>query len=95
MNTADIKVALKDKTKSNETININSKYLIVVGSFGVKANADRMLKHVQNNGIEATITLIRGLNRVVIASTNNEAEAEKLLDQFTHTFNEPAFILEQ
>ena len=85
----------EDPPASDGIINLNSKYLIVVGSFGVKANADRMLKHVQNNGIDATLTLIRGLNRVVIASTNSEVEAEQLLDQFTHTFNEPAFILEQ
>jgi hypothetical protein len=80
---------------SHEDINIQSKYLVVVGSFGVKANANKMLKRVETFGMEGTISLIRGLHRVIIASTNNEQEAEQIRDQFTNTHHEPVFVLEQ
>jgi hypothetical protein len=80
---------------TNGSVNINSKYLIVVGSFGVKSNADRMLKRVKDSGKEGTITLIRGLHRVVTASTDDQNDAQQLRDHFTHIYKEQAFILEQ
>jgi hypothetical protein len=80
---------------ANGSVNINSKYLIVVGSFGVKSNADRMLKRVQDSGKEGTITLIRGLHRVVTASTDDQNDAQQLRAHFTHIYKEQAFILEQ
>jgi cytoskeletal protein RodZ len=81
--------------KTNSSVNINSKYLIVVGSFGVKSNANRMLKRVKDSGKEGTITLIRGLHRVVTASTDDQNDAQQLRDHFTHIYKEQAFILEQ
>jgi hypothetical protein len=80
---------------TNGFVNINSKYLIVVGSFGVKSNADRMLKRVKDSGKEGTITLIRGLHRVVTASTDDQNDAQQLRAHFTHIYKEQAFILEQ
>jgi cell division septation protein DedD len=76
-------------------INLNAKYLIVVGSFGVKANADRMLRRVKKNEKEGVITYIRGLHRVVAASTDDEPDAENLKNHFTQMLKEQAFILEQ
>jgi hypothetical protein len=80
---------------TNDFVNINNKYLIVVGSFGVKSNADRMLKRVKDSGKEGTITLIRGLHRVVTASTDDQNDAQQLRAHFTHVYKEQAFILEQ
>lgn len=76
-------------------IDLNSKYLIVVGSFGVKKNADRMLKRVTGSGKNGVITKIRNLHRVVTASTDDEQDAEQLKSHFTHVYKERAFILEQ
>lgn len=77
------------------SINLDSKYLIVVGSFGNKANADRMLNRVKSDGKDGKMTLIRGLHRVVTASTNDQADAKNLRDHFTHIYKEQAFILKQ
>jgi hypothetical protein len=72
-------------------INLDNKYLVVVGSFGKKSNADRMLKKIIKAGHEGTITLIRGLHRVVVSSSNNEEEAEKI----NAAFPEAGFVLAQ
>ena len=93
-------VDLPDNTSSSNTssentnstnINLNKRYLIVVGSFGVKSNANRMLRKLINAGNDGVITSIKGLHRVVVASTNDKNEAINLRLQFT----EPAFILRQ
>jgi hypothetical protein len=76
------------------SINTTSKYLIVVGSFGVKSNAERMLKRVKASGKDGVITKIRGLHRVVTASTDDQTDAEQLKSHFTHIYKEVAFILE-
>ena len=73
------------------SINLNKRYLIVVGSFGVKSNANRMLRKLKEGGSDGIITTIRGLHRVVMASTDDKTEAISLRLQFT----EPAFILRQ
>lgn len=80
---------------TNRGINLNNKYLIVVGSFGVKANAEKMLKRVENDGKEGVITSIRGLHRVITASTDDEGDAKNLRSHFTHIYKEQAFILTQ
>lgn len=80
---------------SKEGINLNSKYLIVVGSFGVKSNSAKMLKRVKDSGKDGVVRYINGLHRVITASTDNEADAENLKAHFTHIYKERAFILEQ
>ena len=84
-----------NNTSADGSINLDSKYLIVVGSFGNKANADRMLRRVKSDGKEGKMTLIRGLHRIVTASTNDQADAKNLRDHFTHIYKEQAFILKQ
>lgn len=81
-------------TKQTNGINLNQRYLIVVGSFGKKANADRMLKRVKNDGNEAVITTVNGMHRVVTGSTDDLSNAKSLRDHFTHIYKETAFILE-
>jgi len=80
---------------SSSGINLNNRFLIVVGSFGVKSNADRMLRRVKDSGKEGVITYINGLHRVVTASTDDEGDAKNLRSHFTHVYKEQAFILKQ
>ena len=80
---------------SNNGINLNNKYLIVVGSFGKLSNANRMLAKVKSNGQDAQLTKIRNLHRVVAASTDTEADAKNLRSHFTHIYKVQCFILEQ
>ena len=77
------------------SINLNSSYLIIVGSFGKKSNADRMLQRVRDSGKEGVITNIRGLHRVVAASSDDHSDAKALRAHFTHIYKEQAFILTQ
>ncbi len=81
--------------KINGSINLNSRYLIVVGSFGKKSNADRMLQRVKDSGKEGVIANIRGLHRVVTASSDDHSDAKDLRAHFTHIYKEQAFILTQ
>lgn len=96
----ELPVDLPDNTSSDNSssenmhsadINLNKRYLIVVGSFGIKSNANRMLRKVKDAGNDGVITSIKGLHRVVMASTDDKTEAINLRLQFT----EPAFILRQ
>ena len=85
----------KTEPETNGSINLNSSYLIIVGSFGKKSNADRMLQRVRDSGKEGVITNIRGLHRVVAASSDDHSDAKALRAQFTHIYKEQAFILTQ
>ena len=76
-------------------IDLSKKYLIVVGSFGNRSNADRMLKRVKDSGKDGVIEKIRGLNRVITASSDDQNDAQNLRDHFTHIYKETAFILER
>ncbi len=76
-------------------IDLSNRYLIVVGSFGVKANANRMLRRVQKSGKDGVIAYINGLHRVVTASTDDESDAKNLRSHFTHIYKQEAFILKQ
>lgn len=80
-----------EQPTAGESINLNDKFLVVVGSFGNKSNADRMLKKVQDQGFEAVITKINGLHRVVVSSSNNEVDAERTNKEFP----EAGFVLAQ
>ena len=80
---------------SSTGIDLNKKYLIVVGSFGSRSNAERMLKRVQESGKDGKIEKIRGLNRVITASSDDQNDAQNLRDHFTHIYKETAFILER
>jgi hypothetical protein len=81
--------------ETNGSINLNSSYLIIVGSFGSKSNADRMLQRVTDSGKEGVIINIRGLHRVVAASSDDHSDAKALRAHFTHIYKEQAFILTQ
>lgn len=77
------------------SIDLDKKYLVIVGSFGKLSNAERMLKRVEKSGNQAVITKINGLNRVVAAATNDNDAANRKRDEFTALFKERAFVLEQ
>jgi cell division septation protein DedD len=82
-------------TKSSSIIDLNKKYLIIVGSFGQKSNAEKMLRRVKNSGKQGLIKQINGLHRVITASTDSQSDAKDLRAHFTHMYKEQAFILEQ
>lgn len=93
-------VVIKENTTNTdnvnaEGINLSNRYLIVVGSFGKKSNADRMLRRVKKSGKDGVIVYINGLNRVVTAATDDESDAKNLRSHFTHIYKEQAFILKQ
>ena len=79
--------------KTKGSINLNSSYLVIVGSFGKKSNADRMLQRVKDSGKEGMITNIRGLHRVVAASSDDHSDAKDLRAHFTNIYKEQAIIL--
>lgn len=83
------------KTATKDGINVNSKYLVVVGSFSVKSNAEKLLAEIKKNGKDGVITNIKGLHRIVTASSDNEVDAQKLRDQYAQSVEEKAFVLEQ
>ena len=83
------------KTENSNSINVNAKYLVVVGSFSVKANADRFLAKIKINGKDVVVTRIRGLHRVVAASSDNELNAQNLRNLYAQSIEEKAFVLER
>ena len=76
-------------------VNLNNRFLLVIGSFGVKSNADRLLLKMKDRGTDAVIASVNGLYRVVTASANDKNEAKAMHLQFTRTYDEQAFILKQ
>lgn len=93
-NATEIETPKNDANAQSSGIDLSQRYLIVVGSFGKKANADRMLKRVLNDGNKGVITMVNGMHRVVTGSTDDLSNAKKLRDHFTHIYKETAFILE-
>ncbi|MGB0850343.1 MAG: SPOR domain-containing protein [Bacteroidia bacterium] len=86
-----VETTTEEKPLENAAINLSDKYLVVVGSFGNKSNADRMLKKVQDQGFDGVITKINGLHRVVVSSSNSEEDAERTNKEFP----EAGFVLAQ
>lgn len=103
-NLPDDKTDIKENYKTTEIpndavlangVNLDKRYLIVVGSFGIKSNADKLLKTLYTNGLNGGIVKIGGLHRVVVASSNNEKAAKQAHKEFTHDHQKPAFVLKQ
>ena len=92
---ANERIKQEIKTGISDGINVNAKYLVVVGSFSVKSNADKLLAKIKRNGRNGVITKIRGLHRVVTASSDNELNAQNLRDQNFPSVEEKAFVLVQ
>ena len=92
LQTDDSEVDIKDEPLG---INTSNTYLVVLGSFGVKANADKLLqKTIQNIGA-AEMKYINGLYRVIAASSNSEQVAEQRMDELISEYQMKAFVLEQ
>lgn len=83
------------KTATKDGINVNAKYLVVVGSFSVKSNAEKLLAKIKKNGKDGVITEIKGLHRIVTASSNTELDAQNLRNQYAQYAEGKAFVLEQ
>lgn len=81
-------------TGGNTSINTEARYLIVIGSFGVKANANRLMKTSIDKGQNAKIKYINGLHRVIVASAESELQAENIKEYFLQKQDVSSFILE-
>lgn len=84
-----------DVVNSSGSINVNDPYLLLVGSFSKRSNAENFLRKLQSKGKEGVIKEIRGLHRVIAASTGDKADSKNILDQFTQRYNMEAFVLKQ
>ena len=92
---ANERIKQEIKTGISDGINVNAKYLVVVGSFSVKSNAEKLLAKLKKIGKDAVITNIKGLHRIVTASSDNAVDAQNLRHQYAQSVEEKAFVLEQ
>ena len=76
-------------------LNLDARYLVVIGSFGSKANANRLLDKVSQIYPDSEISFINGLNRVVIASYDEENAAEQKKSNYISSTGGSAFVLAQ
>lgn len=79
----------------SSNLNLDSPYLLVVGSFGSKANANRLQKKLTSGYPNATVKYINGLNRVIISTYNSEEEAERQKSNYISATGGSAFVLAQ
>lgn len=79
--------------ETSDVLDENKAFLIVVGSFGDKTNADKMLEKVMNDGHNGKIIYKDPLYRVIAASTDDLSDAKQLQDHFTHAYGVKAFVL--
>lgn len=77
----------------NELLDESKKFLIVVGSFGDKANAEKMLQKVFDDGHQGKIIYKEPLYRVIAAATDDLNDAKQLQNHFTHAYGVKAFVL--
>lgn len=79
----------------NESLNTQAPFLLVVGSFGKKSNASRLLKKVKIDYPQSTISMLNGLNRVIVSSYENKESAEIAKIQYIKNTGGSAFVLAQ
>ena len=79
-------------TSFPSTINTSDHYLVIIGSFSSRTNANKLSERVQAKGIAAEIVEINGLMRVVVASSNDRKEAERLKREADRN-NEASYVL--
>jgi cell division protein FtsN len=87
-------VVEESEVNESKGVDLTKKYLIVIGSFGVKSNAEKVKQRIRNEGKAAEVKYINGLHRVIPASTDDRTDAKNLRAHFTHIYKEQAFILE-
>jgi cell division protein FtsN len=76
-----------------ELLDANKRFLIVVGSFGDRSNAEKMLEKVLDDGHDGKIIFKEPLYRVIAAATDDLNDAKQLQDHFTHAYGVKAFVL--
>ena len=91
------KVTIESNTSKSEASNTNVLYRVQVGSFAVKANAEKRLHKVKECGFtDAFITTVKSgdklLNRVQVGSFAVKANAEKRLQKLKECGFTDAFI---
>jgi len=74
-------------------VNVNKPYNIIVGAFGVKANADSYLQKLKNEGHENAVSFLeKGLYKVSINQFVSKKEAKESLLVFKRSTNKGAWI---
>ncbi|MDR0995161.1 MAG: SPOR domain-containing protein [Tannerella sp.] len=75
------------------------RYNVVIGSFRNRTNASALRLRMQNEGYSANmVTNVRGMIRVVVATSDSRAEALRMRNQFRskhYPYFQDAWILEQ
>ena len=89
----DEEVLVESEINESNGIDLNKKYLIVVGSFGNLKYAKAMQSKITASGKDCEVEMIRGMHRVITASTDDQNDAQNLRDHFTHIYKQTAFIL--
>ncbi len=93
--TPETEATSSNEVEIDESLNTNASFLLIVGSFGNKSNADRLLKKVKSEYPKSTVTFTNGLNRVIVSSFNDEEAAEVAKSQYIQNTGGSAFVLAQ
>ena len=72
---------LERKVKDDALVEAETIYRVLVGSFTVKANADRRLKEMLEKGFDAFISVSGEYYRVCVGSYSSKANADKRLSE--------------
>lgn len=74
---------------------LKASYYLIIGSFRVKANANREQRNWSDKGVNTVIMYDtkEGLNRLVVDYTNNHEEALDMLDEYRATLNKDIWII--
>jgi hypothetical protein len=69
-------------------------YVIVLGAFGKKGNADRLAKKLEKDNYLPEVTAKNGLNRVGVQITCTPTELKEHLDFLQEKYNKKAWVIE-
>lgn len=71
-----------------------TEYVIVLGAFGKKGNADRLAKKLEKDNYLPEVTTKNGLNRVGVQITCTSEELQEHLDFLQNKYNKKAWVIE-
>lgn len=76
------------KTSNNSVLNVEGKFQVVVGCFGVETNAKKLIKELKNSNITAGISGVnaKGLHVVSCGGFNTKEEANNLLSEIKSNY---------
>ena len=88
----------EEKEEEKEPVAVSDdnaeKYVIVLGAFGKKKNADRLAKKLAKDNYLPDVTLKNGLNRVGVQITCTQEELKSHLTFLKVNYNKKAWLVE-